>query len=124
MSRVWQCTTVQFDFNLPERFDLTYIDSDGTQKRPYMVHRAILGSLERFFGVLVEHFGGFFPLWIAPVQAKVLPITDRQHDYATKVTEQLKAAGIRVELDARPEKIGYKIREAETQKVPVYDDLW
>ncbi len=118
MARVWQCTTVQFDFNLPERFDLSYIDSDGVHKRPYMVHRAIFGSLERFFGVLIEHFGGFFPLWIAPIQAKVLPITDRQHDYATKVTEQLKAAGIRVELDARPEKVGYKIREAETQKIP------
>jgi len=118
MARVWQCTTVQFDFNLPERFEMAYIDSDGVHKRPYMVHRAIFGSLERFFGVLIEHFGGFFPLWIAPVQAKVLPITDRQHDYATKVTEQLKAVGIRVELDARPEKVGYKIREAETQKVP------
>ncbi len=118
MSRVWQCTTVQFDFNLPERFELYYIDKDGSQKRPYMVHRAILGSLERFFGVLIENFGGFFPLWIAPVQAKVLPITDRHHDYAAKVVEQLKAAGIRVEFDARPEKVGYKIREAETQKIP------
>jgi threonyl-tRNA synthetase len=118
MARVWQCTTVQFDFNLPERFDLNYVDSDGSHKRPYMVHRAILGSLERFFGVLIEHFGGFFPLWIAPVQAKVLPITDRQHEYAAGITEQLKAAGIRVELDARPEKVGYKIREAEMQKVP------
>ncbi len=118
MARVWQCTTVQFDFNLPERFELSYIDSDGTHKQPYMVHRAIFGSLERFFGVLIEHFGGFFPLWIAPLQAKVLPITDRQHDYARRVVDELAAAGIRVELDARPEKIGYKIREAETQKVP------
>jgi threonyl-tRNA synthetase len=118
MSRKWQCTTIQFDFNLPERFELYYIDSKGEQKRPYMVHRAIFGSLERFFGVLVEHYGGFFPLWIAPVQAAVLPITDKQHGYAAKIVEKLRGAGIRVDLDDRAEKIGYKIREAETQKVP------
>ncbi len=118
MKREWQCTTVQFDFNLPERFDISYVDSDGEHKRPYMVHRAIFGSLERFFGVLIEHFGGFFPLWIAPVQARILPITDEQHEYGRKVLEQLKAAGIRAELDDRSEKVGYKIREAETHKVP------
>jgi threonyl-tRNA synthetase len=118
MAREWQCTTVQFDFNLPERFDINYVDTDGQYKRPYMVHRAIFGSLERFFGVLIEHFGGFFPLWIAPVQARVLPITDKQLPYAEGVVAQLKAAGLRAELDSRSEKIGYKIREAETQKVP------
>ncbi len=118
MQREWQCTTVQFDFNLPQRFDMTYIDSDGQAKQPYMVHRAILGSLERFFGVLIEHYGGFFPLWIAPVQAKVIPITDKQMDYANAVQKQLRNAGIRSELDDRSEKIGYKIREAETAKIP------
>lgn len=118
MQREWQCTTVQFDFNLPQRFEMTYIDSDGQAKQPYMVHRAILGSLERFFGVLIEHYGGFFPMWIAPVQAKVIPITDKQMDYAIAVQKQLKAAGIRSELDDRSEKIGYKIREAETAKIP------
>ena len=118
MHREWQCTTVQFDFNLPARFEMTYIDSDGQAKQPYMVHRAILGSLERFFGVLIEHYGGFFPLWIAPVQAKVIPITDKQMDYAIAVQKQLREAGIRSELDDRSEKIGYKIREAETAKVP------
>ena len=118
MLREWQCTTVQFDFNLPQRFEMTYIDSDGQAKQPYMVHRAILGSLERFFGVLIEHFGGFFPLWIAPVQAKVIPITDKQMDYAIEVNRKLQAAGIRTELDDRSEKIGYKIREAETAKIP------
>jgi threonyl-tRNA synthetase len=118
MARVWQCTTVQFDFNLPERFDLNYIDVDGTQKRPYMVHRAIFGSLERFFGILVEHFGGFFPLWIAPVQARILPITDRQRDYALQIQKNLVAAGIRAEVDGRSEKIGFKIRDAETHKIP------
>ena len=118
MQREWQCTTVQFDFNLPQRFDMTYIDSDGQAKQPYMVHRAILGSLERFFGVLIEHYGGFFPMWIAPVQAKVIPITDKQMDYAITVQKQLREAGIRSELDDRSEKIGYKIREAETAKIP------
>ncbi|MGB5106255.1 MAG: threonine--tRNA ligase [Candidatus Zixiibacteriota bacterium] len=118
MQREWQCTTVQFDFNLPQRFDLTYIDSDGQAKQPYMVHRAILGSLERFFGVLIEHFGGFFPMWIAPVQAKVIPITDKQMDFAMAIHRKLLAAGIRSEFDDRSEKIGYKIREAETAKIP------
>ena len=97
---------------------MSFIDSDGVHKRPYMVHRAIFGSLERFFGVLVEHFGGYFPLWIAPVQAIVLPITDKQMEYAGRVVEQFRAAGIRTELDDRSEKVGFKIREAETQKIP------
>jgi threonyl-tRNA synthetase len=118
MSRSWQCTTIQFDFNLPERFDLYYIDSKGEQQRPYMVHRAIFGSLERFFGVMVEHYGGYFPLWIAPVQVQIIPITDKQHDFAAEVAAKLRAVGIRVELDQRSEQVGYKIREAEVQKVP------
>ena len=118
MQREWQCTTVQFDFNLPQRFEMTYIDSDGQAKQPYMVHRASLGSLERFFGVLIEHYGGFFPMWLAPVQAKVIPISDKQMDYAVAVQKSLIAAGIRAELDDRSEKIGYKIREAETAKIP------
>jgi len=118
LNRSWQCSTIQFDFNLPERFQLTYTDSDNTQKQPYMVHRAIFGSLERFFGVLLEHYAGDFPLWLAPVQARVLPISDDLNDYGQDVVKQLEGAGIRAELDSRSEKIGYKIRECETQKVP------
>jgi threonyl-tRNA synthetase len=119
LRRTWQCSTIQFDFNLPERFDLTYTDSDNTQKRPYMIHRAIFGSLERFFGVMIEHYGGAFPLWLAPVQAKVLPISDELNDYAQQVCDRLVASGIRAQVDSRSEKIGFKIREAETRKVPV-----
>ncbi len=118
LKRSWQCSTIQFDFNLPERFELTYTDSDNQQKRPYMVHRAIFGSLERFFGVLLEHYAGDFPLWLAPIQARVLPISDDLNDYGQSVVDSLKEAGIRAELDSRSEKIGYKIRECETQKVP------
>jgi threonyl-tRNA synthetase len=118
IGREWQCTTIQFDFNLPEKFDIYYTGSDGAQHRPYMVHRALLGSMERFFGVLIEHFGGAFPLWLAPVQMLVLPIADRHHEYARQVEEQLNAAGFRVEVDTRNEKVGYKIREAQTQKIP------
>jgi threonyl-tRNA synthetase len=118
IGRDWQCSTIQFDFNLPERFDLTYVGSDGVQHRPYMVHRALLGSMERFFGVLIEHYGGAFPLWLAPVQMVVLPIADRHHDYARQVQEKLAAAGFRVEVDARNEKLGYKIREAQSLKLP------
>lgn len=118
MKRSWQCTTIQFDFNLPERFDLSYIDAGGEKKRPYMVHRAIFGSLERFFGVMVEHYGGFFPLWIAPLQVKILPITDDQQEYAKSVADKFHSAGLRVEVDERAEKVGFKIREAETLKVP------
>ncbi len=118
LGRLWQCSTVQFDFNLPERFDMSFIGVDNQAHRPYVVHRALLGSLERFFGMLIEHYAGAFPLWLAPVQAKVMCITDKQFDYAKSVREQLLAAGIRAELDARSEKIGFKIREAAMEKVP------
>jgi len=118
LGRFWQCSTVQFDFNLPERFDLNFIGDDNQQHRPYVVHRALLGSLERFFGMLIEHYAGAFPVWLAPVQAKVVTITDRQLDFARNVRDRLLTEGIRVELDARPEKIGFKIREAALEKVP------
>jgi len=118
IGRSWQCTTIQFDFNLPRRFDVRYIDTDGKEQYPFMVHRAIFGSLERFIGTLIEHYGGVFPLWLAPVQAVVAPITDKQTDYAQDVFDKLKAVGIRAELDARNEKIGYKVRQAETGKTP------
>jgi threonyl-tRNA synthetase len=118
IGREWQMTTIQFDFNLPERFDMVYVDRDGGQKRPFMVHRALLGSLERFFGVLIEHFAGAFPIWIAPVQVKILNISDAQVDYCKKLADSIKKEGYRVELDLRNEKIGYKIREAQLEKVP------
>ena len=118
VGRAWQCTTVQFDFNLPERFDLSFVGADGKQHRPYMVHRALLGSMERFFGVLVEHFAGAFPVWIAPTQVQVLPIADRHMEYAETVAAALKSAGLRAEIDGRREKVNYKIREAQLQKVP------
>ncbi len=118
LGRDWQCTTVQFDFNLPERFDLTFQDDQGNRSRPYMVHRAILGSLERFFGVLVEHYAGAFPLWLAPVQATVIPIADRHIPYANQVAEQLQDAGYRAEVDDRSERMNQKIRQAQLQKTP------
>ncbi len=118
LGRPWQCTTVQFDFNLPERFDLTYVGEDNRPHRPYMVHRALLGSMERFLGVLIEHYGGAFPAWLAPVQVRVLPVADRHHAYATSVAEGLRAEGLRAEVDGRNEKIGLKVREAEVQKIP------
>ena len=118
LGRAWQCTTVQFDFNLPERFQLIYVGADGREDRPYMVHRAILGSLERFLGVLIEHYGGAFPMWLAPIQATIIPIADRHHDYARQVAQRLEEAGIRVHLDARNERMNLKIREAQLQKVP------
>ncbi|HEY5999285.1 MAG TPA: threonine--tRNA ligase [bacterium] len=118
IGRSWQCATIQCDFTLPERFDLTYVAADGQQKRPVMIHRVVLGSIERFIAVLIEHFAGAFPFWIAPVQVAVLTITNAQDDYARAVAERLRAAGHRVELDLRNEKIGYKIREAQLQKVP------
>ena len=118
LERSWQCTTIQFDFNLPERFDMSYIAEDGTKKRPYMIHRAILGSIERFVGILLEHSAGDFPVWLAPVQAVVLPITDKQADYACEVFNYMKERGIRVELNNRSQTIGQKIREAELQKIP------
>lgn len=118
LGRGWQGPTIQLDFNLPERFDITYIGEDGQEHRPVMIHRTVLGSMERFLGGLVEHYAGAFPSWLAPVQVKILPITDRQHDYAFEVAELLKSKGIRVEVDDRSEKIGYKIRQGETEKIP------
>ena len=118
LGRPWQCTTVQFDFNLPERFGISYVGEDNRPHRPYMIHRALLGSMERFLGVLIEHYGGAFPVWLAPVQARVLPVADRHHAYAASVSDRLRAAGLRGEVDGRNEKIGLKIREAEVQKVP------
>ena len=118
IGREWQMTTIQFDFNLPERFDMSYVDKDGSHKRPFMVHRALLGSLERFFGVLIEHYAGAFPFWIAPVQIKILNISDAQNEYCRQLHDKLRAEGFRVELDLRNEKIGYKIREAQVEKVP------
>ena len=118
IGRSWQCTTVQFDFNLPERFDLTFQGSDGGQHRPYMVHRAILGSMERFFGVLIEHYGGAFPLWLAPVQAVVIPIADRHTDYALRVRDTLRSRGLRADVDSRRERMNLKIRNAQVQKMP------
>jgi len=118
LGRAWQLTTIQFDFNLPERFDMAYIGEDGKEHRPYMVHRALLGSLERFFGVLVEHYGGAFPVWLAPVQAILIPIADRHVDYATSVAEQLRVVGLRVEVDDSSERMQAKIRDAQMQKVP------
>ncbi|HEV2802150.1 MAG TPA: threonine--tRNA ligase [Pyrinomonadaceae bacterium] len=118
IGRLWQLATVQFDFNLPERFELEYIGEDNRPHRPVMIHRALFGSVERFFGVLVEHYAGAFPLWLAPVQVAVLPITDRINDYAASIAQELRAAGLRVELNVRSEKIGAKIRDAQLQKVP------
>jgi threonyl-tRNA synthetase len=118
IGRLWQLSTVQFDFTLPRRFGLEYIAEDGKKHQPLMVHRALYGSIERFFGILVEHYAGAFPVWLAPVQAIVLPITDRHVEYAKKVTDQLKQAGIRFALDDRQEKVNLKIREAQLQKIP------
>ena len=118
LDRRWQCATIQCDFTLPERFDLTYVASDGERKRPIMVHRVILGSIERFIGVLIEHFAGSFPLWISPVQATVVTVTDNQVPFAQEVYRQLRNAGIRVERDVRNEKLSFKIREAQLQKIP------
>ena len=118
LDREWQCATIQCDFTLPERFDLTYVGSDGEKHRPVMLHRVILGSIERFIGVLIEHYAGSFPLWLSPVQAIVLNVTDSQAAYAQQVFEQLREVGVRVELDLRNEKLGFKIREAQMAKVP------
>jgi threonyl-tRNA synthetase len=119
LGRLWQCTTIQFDFNNPERFDMTFVAEDGKEHRPYMIHRALLGSLERFFGVLIEHYNGNFPLWLAPTQVEILPIADRHHDYALKLEAMVKDEGLRGHVDLRREKINYKIREAERMKVPL-----
>ena len=118
IGREWQLSTIQFDFNLPERFDLTYVGEDGQDHRPYMIHRALLGSLERFFGVLIEHYGGAFPVWISPMQAVLVPIADRHLDYCHEVAKQLKAAGIRARVDDRSERMNAKIRDAQKQKIP------
>jgi threonyl-tRNA synthetase len=118
IGRKWQCSTIQLDFNLPERFDMEYVAEDGERHRPIMIHRALLGSLERFFGVLIEHFEGRFPVWLAPVQAVVMSITDRQADYAAESAEFLRNQGFRADSDLRNEKIGFKIREHTLQRVP------
>ncbi len=118
LGRAWQCSTIQVDFNLPERFDVTYIGEDGKEHQAIMIHRALMGSLERFFGVLIEHYGGAFPVWLAPVQARVLPITDKQNEYALKVAEALSDAGVRVEAKLENEKLSYKIRQAQLVKIP------
>jgi threonyl-tRNA synthetase len=118
LGRRWQCATIQCDFTMPERFDLSYIGSDGAKHRPVMLHRVILGALERFIGILIEHFGGAFPLWLSPVQATILTVTDRNIPYGEKIYERLRAEGIRVEQDFRNEKLGFKIREAQMQKIP------
>ena len=118
IGRTWQCGTIQLDFQLPLRFDLEYTGADGEKHRPIMIHRVVFGSIERFIGILIEHFAGAFPTWLAPVQVKVLPISDKHMEYGTKVLEALKAAGIRAEIDTRAEKIGYKIREAQMKKIP------
>ncbi len=118
LNRLWQCTTIQFDFNVPGRFDMTYIGEDGKEHRPYMVHRALLGSLERFFGVLVEHYAGAFPVWLSPVQVRLIPIADRHIEYARTVAAQLKTAGLRVEIDESDERMQAKIRDAQLEKIP------
>ncbi len=118
LGREWQLTTIQFDFTLPERFDLNYIGEDGQEHRPYVIHRALMGSMERFMGVLIEHFAGAFPVWLSPVQAVIIPIADRHLEYAGTVAERLKEAGLRIEIDARSERMNAKIRDAQLQKVP------
>src|SRR4029078_9606715 len=119
MRRESQLGTVQLDFALPERFDLHFINADGKEERTAMIHRALLRSIERFMAILIEHCGGDFPLWLAPVQVRLITITDQQHAYAARVVGELRAAGLRAEADLRNEKLNYKIREAEVQKVPV-----
>jgi threonyl-tRNA synthetase len=118
LGRSWQCATIQCDFTLPERFDLVYIDRDGQKHRPVMIHRVVLGAIERFIGVLIEHYAGAFPVWLAPVQAKILTVTDRNIPFAEKVLETLKDADIRVKADFRNEKLGLKVREAQLKKIP------
>jgi threonyl-tRNA synthetase len=118
LGRSWQCSTIQVDFNLPERFDMTYTGSDNTEHQPIMIHRALMGSLERFVGVLIEHYAGAFPIWFAPIQARLLNITDDQAEYCEQVYQQLRKAGVRIEKDLRNEKLNYKIREAQMDKIP------
>jgi len=118
LKRKWQCATIQCDFTLPERFDLTYMAADGERKRPVMLHRVILGAIERFLGVLIEHYAGALPVWLSPVQARLITVTDRQIPYGEEVHAKLLEAGIRVEKDFDNQKLGYKIREAQMQKIP------
>lgn len=118
IGRTWQCGTIQLDFQLPQRFDISYVGEDGMKHRPIMIHRVVFGSIERFIGILIEHFAGKFPVWLSPVQVKILPIADRFHEYAESVAKELQKQGIRYEIDYRAEKIGYKIREARLDKVP------
>ena len=118
LNREWQLSTIQFDFNMPARFGMTYIGEDGKEHTPLMVHRALLGSIERFFGILLEHYGGDFPLWLAPTQVAVIPVSQNLLEYANSVASDLKKSGFRIEVDERNEKIGYKIRDWEMQKVP------
>ena len=113
LGRAWQLSTIQFDFNLPERFDMTFVGEDGEEHRPYVVHRALLGSIERFFGILVEHYGGAFPVWLAPEQVRLIPIADRHIAYARQVEEQLRKAHIRAKVDASSNRMGAKIRDAQ-----------
>ena len=118
IGRFWQCTTVQFDFNLPHRFGLTYIDDNGKENQPFMIHRTLLGSLERFFGILIEHYAGAFPTWLAPIQAMIIPITDKHYEYCKEISEKLSTNNIRVKYDTRNERMNYKIRDAQNKKIP------
>ncbi|MDP3012920.1 MAG: threonine--tRNA ligase, partial [Candidatus Subteraquimicrobiales bacterium] len=118
LGRAWQCTTIQVDFNIPERFDITYMGEDNHEHRPIMIHRAILGSLERFMGCLIEHYAGAFPLWLSPVQAIVLPIADRHNEGAGRVLDELKKANVRAEIDIRSESVNKKIRDAQLERIP------
>lgn len=118
LNRMWQCSTIQFDFNLPDRFDMSYVGSDNNDHRPFMIHRALLGSLERFFGIMIEHYAGDFPLWLSPVQVQVIPVSDNYERFANRIHQKLRKEGIRAEIDMRNEKVGYKIRDAEIRKVP------
>lgn len=118
IGRTWQCGTIQLDFQLPQRFEAEYIGADGEKHRPIMIHRVVFGSIERFIGILIEHFAGKFPLWLSPVQVKILPISDKFIGYAKNVEESLKNEGLRCELDTRAEKIGYKIRSARMERIP------
>ena len=118
IGRTWQCGTIQLDMQMPERFDLEYVGADNEKHRPVMIHRVVLGSIERFIGVITEHYAGAFPTWLSPVQVEVIPVSEKYADYAQKVTEMLQAANVRAEADQRPEKMGYKIREAQLQKIP------
>ena len=118
IGRTWQCGTIQLDFQMPERFDITYVDKDNEKKRPVMIHRTIFGSMERFMGILIEHYAGRFPSWLAPVQVTILPISDKFNDYAYEIKKIMSDKGIRVDIDDRAEKIGYKIREAQLKRIP------